>query len=196
MGAGLRGLLRCGNRHGSIIPRGRSREERAAEPPPGRPALLPSSSGLPRWAPLGLPRPPRQRRADTQSPSSPRFSPLPLTRALLVSNLVSILQAYGSKVQIRAPPLPAALRLAPRQRRPAAPPGSSPDTNFRSQERPRPRPQRRHQCWPREPTDGEEGRGSFRSAERQDGYSWGRLCCRPGESESSSSCVFLRSADR
>lgn len=134
LGAGLPGLLRCGSRHRSNTSRGRSAEESAADPPPGRPALLPSSSGLARRAPLGLSRPPRQRRADTQSPSSPWFSPLPLTRALLVSNLVSILQAWGSEAPTRAPPLPAALRLPPRQRRSAAPPGSSPATNFRSQE--------------------------------------------------------------
>lgn len=194
-GAALRGLLPCGRRHRSTASRGRSgdtgpQKGRQADPPSSpRP---PGSLGGPRSASLA----PAQRRADTQPPSPhPRFSPLPLTRALLVSNLVSILQASGSEVPTQAPPLPAALRLPPRQRRGAAPPGSSP-TNFRSQEPRPPGPQRRHRCWPREPTAGREGRGSFRSAVRQDGHGWGRLCGRPEESESSSPCVFLRPAGR
>lgn len=128
-GAALRGLLPCGRRHRCTASRGRSGD---TGPRKGRQAGPPSSPRPP--GPLGGPRSasvaPAQRRADTQPPSPhPRLSPLPLTRALLVSNLVSILQASGSEAPTQAPPLPAALRLPPRQRRGAAPPGSSPRTS-------------------------------------------------------------------
>lgn len=124
-------------RYRKIKSRGHATRERVAGEPPARPNLpryhLPQgSNGGPNSI---LPFVPGDSASpDTQSPCSPFYSPLPLTRALLVSNLVSIPPVSGSELLIRALTLPAALRLPPRQRPSAATPGSSSDTNFRSQE--------------------------------------------------------------
>lgn len=118
-GLGLRNLLMCGNHYRYMKLQGHDREERAGEPPARSnlpPAYLPLGSYWGPSPPTRLPSLSRDSAApNIRPPCSPSSTPLPLTRALLVSNLVSILQARGSEVLIRAPPLPAALQLPPRQ---------------------------------------------------------------------------------
>lgn len=109
-----------------------SQAEPAGGPPAGLTALPPPSSGS-APAPLGPTRRsavPRDSAAPTPSPPAP----LPLTRALLVSNLVSIVQARGSQVRPapRHSPSPRSSLHVSRPLQCPRLPEAPADTNFRS----------------------------------------------------------------